>query len=124
MSYNISSWKTKKLENLIIPITSLYNHQRKDWHPSQPKITNVEINQITIDCCDGYIIGILKDGNIHVKRIQIVGEGSGTIMINIIEPALKQSTGELEAVLIWEKGDSVSKLHVINGELTETDIEL
>ena len=52
------------------------------------------------------------------------GEGSGTFYNWILKPALKQSEGILEAVLIWEGGDSIQWLTVKAGKVTERDIEL
>jgi len=63
MSCNIASWKTKKLKNLVIPLKFLYIRERTDWHPSQPKIINIETYEISIDCgCGQEIKGILKNG--------------------------------------------------------------
>ena len=125
MSYNIDTWKTKKIEGLVIPIKALFIHERKEWHPQQPKIVNVETNEVFIECGGGQeIYGILKDGNLHVTEFKMNGEGSGTFMNLILEPALKQSSGELEAVLVWEGGDSITHLSVSNGVLKSEIIEL
>jgi len=125
MSYNIDTWKTKKLENLVIPLKSLFIHEREDWHPNQPEIVNAETNEVSIECgCGQEIKAVLKNGNLHITELKIYGEGSGTLMNWIIEPALEQSTGELEAILIWEGGDSISKLSVINGVLKSENVEL
>lgn len=125
MSYNITTWKTKKLENFIIPFKSLYISERTDWHPKQPKIINMETNEVSISCgCGQKIKGILKDGNLHIKKIKMSGEGSGYFMDLIFEPSLKQSKGILEATLIWENGDSITSLSVIDGVLKEEDLDI
>ena len=125
MSYNIDTWKTKKLESLVIPLKSLFIHDRTDWHPSQPEIINAETNEVSIKCgCGQEIKAILKDGNLHITEFEIYGEGSETLMNWILEPALKQSTGKLEAVLVWEGGDSITRLSVNNGELKSENVEL
>lgn len=74
--------------------------------------------------CEQEIEGILKDGIIHVTRMKMSGEGSGIFKHEVLDNALKQSAGELEAVLIWEGGDTISNFHVKNGIIEETDIEL
>ena len=125
MSYNIDTWKTKKLEDLVIPLNSLFIHERKDWHPSQPEIINPETNEVLIECgCEQEIKAILKDVNLYITEFEIYGEGSGTLMDWILEPALKQNSGELEAVLVWEDGDSITRLSVSNGILRHEVIQL
>ncbi len=125
MSYNIDTFKVKKLENLIIPLKAFFKHERTDWHPEQPRIVNAETMEIVMECgCEQLIKGILKDGAIHVTELQMYGEGSGTFKGWILDEALKQSTGELEAVLVWEGGDSITRLIVSDGVVTETKVEL
>ena len=116
MSYNIDTWKTKKLENLTIPLKAFFKHERTDWHPKQPEIVNAETMEIEMECgCEQLIKGTLKDGIIHVTELEMYGEGSGTFKGWILDEALKQSKGELEAVLVWEGGDSITRLKVKDG---------
>lgn len=125
MSYNISSWKTKKMENLVIPVDSFYKHKRTDWHPGHPVIINSETMEVEMECgIEQSIKGILKDGMIHVTELEMDGEGSGTFRSFILDGALKESKGEMEAVLIWEGGDSITKLTVKDGVLEEIKIDL
>jgi hypothetical protein len=125
MSYNIDTWKTKKLENLFIPIKALYDGVNENWKPDQPKILNAETMEVEIyGGCGQTIKGILKDGMLSVTKINMGGEGSGRYMYEIINPALKQSTGELEAVCVWEGGDSITRLTVKDGEVNEEGIDL
>lgn len=119
MSYNIDSWKTKKINNLVIPIKAFEKYIK-----IEPKITNIDTNEILIEIGEGVITGNLKDKEIHVKKILIRGEGSGHIMNDIIQPVLEESTGELEAILIWESGDSITKETLINGKYKSTIHEL
>jgi hypothetical protein len=125
MSYNISKWKTKKLENLTIPLTAFYKHERTDWHPNEPVITNAEISEVRLKCgCEQSIKGILKDGLLTVTEFEMSGEGSGTFYAFILRPALAESTGRLEAVMIWEGGDSIKKLTAVDGVVEVEDVEL
>lgn len=125
MSYNISTWKTIKLENLTIPLKSLYEIERKDWLPEQPKIIDSETNAVRIDGgCDQHIFGILTDEILTVTKLVITGEGSGSFMTEVFNNAFKQSKGELEAILIWEGGDSITKLTIKDGVIDETAYEL
>jgi hypothetical protein len=121
MSYNIDNWKTKKLEGLVIPLDAFFIHEREDWHP---KLIFGQYGD-TLNCgCEQEIKGFLKGGNFHVGEFNMSGEGSGTFYNWILEPALTQSTGKLDATLIWEGGDSVTRLTVINGELKSENIDL
>jgi hypothetical protein len=125
MSYNIDRWKTKKLEGLTIPLAAFYKHPRKDWHPKQPILTDPEAGAVELRCgCEQHIKGVLKDGRLMVTEFDMTGEGSGTFYRDILEPALKESVGTLEAVLIWEGGDSVNRLMVKDGKVETEDIEL
>ena len=123
MSYNVSTWKTKKIENLVIPLSEFYISERKDWHPTQPILQ--EDNSFILECgCEQEIKGKLTDGLLEVLGLDMSGEGSGTFMSYVLEHALSKSTGYLEAILIWEGGDSIEKLIVNNGEISREDIEL
>jgi len=124
MSYNIDTWKTKKLENLVIPIDAFFESESTDWHP-KITISDMVTNEVELDCgCGQTIKGILKDKLLYVSKLEIYGEGSGSLMNYVLNHALEESTGELDAILIWEGGDSITRLKVINGELTEEDVEL
>ena len=124
MSYNISTCKIKKLENLIIPIKALYECTTVNKAES-PVITNIETNEVKISCgCGQLIKGTISDGNLNVTSLDLSGEGSGTMMEDLFIPVLKKSTGKFEALLIWEGGDSVTKITVKDGEVTEEGVEL
>ncbi len=124
MSTNITSFKVKKLENLVIPMTAFYESEEKDWHPSHAKVIDPEKNTVQLDCgCGQTIDGVLQDGNLHVTKLYMSGEGSGNFFAFILEPALHKSSGILQASLIWE-GESLEKLDVNNGKVTKENIEL
>ena len=128
MSYNIDRWITKKLDNLIIPLAALYDESiREGWKPDKPVIESTD-NGIKVSiylCEDGEIEGeLLPDNMLAVTRIKVRGESSGNIFYEVVEPALRKSTGKLEAVLIWESGDSISRLKVLDGVVTQEQVEL
>ncbi len=124
MSYNIDTWKTKKLENLNIPISAFYKHQRDDWHPNK-NMLDIDTKEIELECGCGQIIkGTLNNDILIVSEFKMHGEGSGTFKRLILDEALKESTGELEAVLVWEGGDSITRLIVKDGEISELEVEL
>jgi hypothetical protein len=124
MGYNIDNWKTKKLDNLTVPLAAFYRHERKDWHP-KAVIRTPESDAVSLECgCGQQIVGTLNDGILTVTDFEMTGEGSGTFYHWILEPALKESKGTLEAVLVWEGGDSINKLKVKDGKVTSEEIEL
>lgn len=125
MGYNIDNWKTKKLDSLLIPYAAFFRHARRDWHPKEPVMININTGELSLACgCEQSIHGFLRDGQFEVSKFEMSGEGSGTFYHWILRPALQESKGTLEAVLIWEGGDSINSLKVKNGKVTETDIEL
>lgn len=127
MSNNIESWKTKKLENLAIPLSALYGDEDAYWNPDKPEIEGIEDNEIRVSihvCEDGDITGRIRlDNTIFVDSIKLRGESSGHMFFYTVEPALHKSTGILEAVLIWESSD-ITRLIVHDGQVTQENIEL
>jgi len=123
MSYNITSWKTKVLIDLKIPVESLYKHQRTDWHPQAEELEGA-LHKFHVASEGSYIMGDVVDGMINVADIHLCDEGSGIAWDWIIKPALKDSKGKLIAIRIWEGGDSIDKLTVLDGVITEEEIEL
>jgi hypothetical protein len=134
MGYNISQWKTKRLENLVIPFSALYDESlRKDWLPEKPVITEPAGDGefiLTIECgCYQKIVGFaVKEGElitaIQVTSFEMHGEGSGTFWHEVLKQALEKSTGTLKAVRIWEDGDYIDRLSVKDGVITETEVKL
>jgi hypothetical protein len=112
MSYNLDNFKVKELENFRIPVK---NFTKKDF--GKPKI-DLETNEIEFESKMseiGEIKGKLVDGFVEVKKINIYGDGSGYFMNTVGDELLKNSTGTLVATLVWEDGDSVERLTIIDG---------
>jgi len=136
MSYNVTTWKTKKLRNLTIPVNALF--AVPDW----------QLNQSVDDGLGGtfaqrwgksYIKGALvgepvtqRNGflppdstqMLAVDEISASGDGSGSLLWKVINPALEKGKGRLVAVRIWEGGDSVDRLVVVDGDVNEQDVDL
>jgi hypothetical protein len=126
MSYNIDTWKTKTLENLVIPVAALYPKTgRADWLPNKPTI-DFETGDVTIEGgSEGFRIkGKMVGTDIHVTNISNSGEGSGSFENYVLTEALKQSKGTLIASRVWEGGDTIDKLTVIDGVVTEENVEI
>uniref|UniRef100_A0A6H1ZN20 Uncharacterized protein n=1 Tax=viral metagenome TaxID=1070528 RepID=A0A6H1ZN20_9ZZZZ len=122
MSYNIDRWKVKKLKNLCIPVLSFFTNPRKDWHPEKEYD---EEGILTLSFGErAEIKGKVENKILLVSNIEFSGACSGTSMFWILEPALKDSTGELIASCVWEGGDSINRLIVKDGKVTWKDITI
>jgi len=118
MSYNIDTFKVKKLENLSIPFADLMANEYCNR-------TNEDDGSITLcygEACEvkGYLVGDM----VNVKSIDWSGEGSGNDMHDTLEPALKNSIGEFVASCVWEGGDSINQLVVNDGNVAWNDIDI
>ena len=40
MSYNCTTFKLKEINDFIIPLESLFKHDREDWHPTREDLEN------------------------------------------------------------------------------------
>lgn len=129
MSYNIDTWKTKECTDLKILRTALYDLNadltRGRWN-LKPPVVNIDDGSFVINSEPLHMSGFMKpnDPYFYVSEINLSNEGSGTFYHNILLPALKQSTGRLIATLVWEGGDSITKITAINGVILEEKIEL
>ena len=126
MSYNVDNWRTKELVDLVIPVSSLFKHQRKDWHPKKERHKDGSFSFIVIG--ESYISGTIELVDncemLRVTHIQASGVGSGTALDWIIEPALADSRGKLVASRVWRGGDSIDRLTAIDGVVSSEPIEI
>jgi hypothetical protein len=121
MSHNIDTFKLKKLENFSFPIKSLYKSERQDWHPR--RIDNDD-GAVTFASMGTELSGTVEDDTFHMAEISCYGEGSGTVMREMLEPAFADSKGTLIASCVWEGGDNIDRLEVVGGEVKWIDIEI
>jgi hypothetical protein len=120
MSYNITMFKVKRLESLRIPVSAV-SSATPGWEPVREDNAG-ETAFFTMD--ESRIAGRIISNTLHVSNIFCHGEGSGYSMDKWIEPALKQSIGFLEAVCIWEDGDTINRLTCADGVVQWDNIEL
>lgn len=120
MSYNISRWITKKIDDLSIPISAFapISCEEDAWHYADDGTATWEGSAEIFE-----ISGKVQDGRLQVTDMRLFGEGSGWSYQELKE-ILKQSTGELIATQVWEGGDSVMRIYVINGDVREREVEL
>lgn len=128
--YDISTWKTKELDNLSIPMASLFKPDRIAWKPTKSRYDNgsfLFLFELAGKC---YIKGTIdtayadKGAILRVSDIHVSGECSGTVLRWVIEPALVDSRGKLVASLVWEGGHSIDRLTVIDGVVSLRKIEI
>jgi hypothetical protein len=128
MSYNVDQWKTKELENLRIPLAMLRIDHGSGWNlDEQPDESPAAsgLIPVTFSIGEGGIIrGFCIGDDLCVTEIKFRGACSGTAIAKIVEPALAKSTGKLVAVRIWESGDYIDRLEVVDGVITESEVEL
>ena len=126
MSYNITKQKINKIDNLKIDLLSLYKDEKySDWI-QKPTIIDFESKEVEIEGGCGQIIkGILDmDDVLEITSVFLEGEGSGSFMRYIFLPALEDSKGTLDINFIWEGGDSISNLLVVDGLISESEISI
>lgn len=122
MSYNIDTFILKELRDVSFPVSALYTYHRSQFHPER---TNNYDGTVRFGDEEGAALtGTIKDDVFYMTDIECTGEGSGSFMDYILEPALKQSKGVLRASCVWEGGDSINKLLVEDGEVDWIDIEI
>ena len=136
MGYDVTTWKTKELQNLTIPVNALF--AVPDWQPNQ-SVDDGLGGAFTLRWGESYIKGTLvgepvtrRNGflppdstqMLEVDEISVHGDGSGYLLWKVIKPALEKSKGRLVAVRIWEGGDSVDRLVVVDGDVNEEDVDL
>ena len=118
MSYNIDTFKVKRLVDLEIPFADLIACKYCNVENEDDGSTTVSYGEFCT------IKGRLAGAMLYVESIDWYGEGSGNNMYNILEPALQKSTGELIVSLVWEGGDSVNQLIVNNGNVIWRNIDI
>ncbi len=121
MSYNIDTFKLKTLDGLSFPVAALYKNPRENWHPEREDgedgvtvFTNMETE----------LRGKVEGERYHVTSISCCGEGSGTVMNDMLEPAFAESAGHLVASCVWEGGDCINRIEVHDGTVFWADIEI
>lgn len=142
MSFNITTWKTKRIENLVISLRKLYDVPKdllaSGWSVSDPTLNMRHLTQegnivltITSDVdlpekftIRGQLRELLraKEARFLVQEIRLEGEGSGTFWHRILGPTLEDSTGLLEALLVWESGTSVDYTTFTDGKQTTRNL--
>jgi hypothetical protein len=117
MSYNIDTWRTKTLEDLVIPMDAIKALPYVEISNNEDE---VHIGGTT-DCFE--MVGLWDNGMLSVEKIEYSGEGSGHCW-DAFKNMLSKSTGNLVAAQVWEGGDSITRLTVKDGVVSEENVEI
>lgn len=122
MSYNIDNWTTKELRDFRIALEAL---AEEEDYIDAPEV-NLKTGVLTfMGCAGGFEIrGKPEGGYLLVETITNYGSASGTLQEYLEEDVLPNSTGYLRAILVWEGGDSITRLIVNNGEVSNEEVEI
>ena len=117
MSYNISSFLVKKIDNFGIPMSAF---EGKPYTTVTYPVSGMV--EIQVDEHDG-IRGTLGNGIVMVEHVDLGGSGSGHAFEDVVMPALKESAGQFKARIVWEGGDTIEMLTVVNGVVTRKNLD-
>ena len=118
MSYNVTGFAIKKLDNFTLPYAKVLEMSE-----------GISVTNIEEDGNDGTttfddfpvegmeIVGTLDGERLNVTDISYRGEYSGTYW-DEFEELLTQSIGTLKARIVWEGGDTVEVVTIANGVVT------
>ena len=132
MSYNITSFKLKNLA-LALPLT--FDFQA--WLASQPESAgvrwcrddgegiqaNLARNTWTLPLSGHELAGNIEGDKLVVTGLECYGEGSGHIYSDVVLPLFEDFKGSLQAIVVWEGGDTVNRLTIEDGNAKEEEID-
>lgn len=142
MSYNITNMKVSKVSlrlpldfNFMEWIAGLperdergYENIGQRWVLEDPTTISSNLANRTWKLSlfgddDKVIKGIIEDNAYVATALEYwSSDGSGILYNDILIPLFKEFRGTLEAVVVWEKGDSIKRLNVHDGIVEETEI--
>lgn len=142
MSYNITSMKVSKV-SLTLPlrfdfmkwITEQpsrdergYENFGRKWLLKDPVAILANLAEGTWKLSlfgedDKVIKGIIEGDTLVATELEYwSGDGSGHLYSDVLIPLFEEFKGTLEAIVVWERGDSVKRLSIHDGIVEETDI--
>lgn len=129
---NILVWKTIKIAKLTMPYPNPFSvgALREQGHQvdieTEPCPGYIDAERIAIRLCElgeisGHALIAPRPGftEVQIRHIDLSGERSGSAFTEIVMPWLRQSHGQLEAVLVWE-GGAIQRITVDDGRLVTT----
>jgi len=123
MSTNIDHWETLKLDEFRLPLASLRHPRYSMEVEYMGQLGRGQAVRVTGPAEGFEVVGILIDGVLHVDKIVLYGEFSGTYYFDTLEDALRQSKGTLTATLAWMEGERIQHLKVVDGVIRDAEKE-
>lgn len=140
MSYNITAWKIQHF-HLELPLTFDF----QSWVQSQPRrdekgyentgrrwcledgdsdvLINLAASTWKLSMSGKELSGIIKDDKLIAETLNSwTSDGSGILYNDILIPLFKEFKGNLEALVIWEGGDSLYQVRINDGIVEETEL--
>lgn len=132
MSYNITSFKMKHID-MTLPLTFDF----QEWLASQPESAgvrwcrddkdgvqaNLARNTWILPLSGQEISGNIQGDKLVVTRLECSSVGSGHIYSDIVLPLFKAFQGNLNAIVVWEGGDTVNRLTIDQGTAKEEEVD-
>lgn len=109
MSYEITHTLVAELSELSLP----YN----------PNLYRKGGGLLELPLGESALRGELEGDRVKVTVVDIYGSGSRGCLTTL-KTLLTMSTGRLDLIIIWEGGDSISRLRSVDGSVTEEPIDL
>ena len=123
MSYNIDTWKLKKVD-LILP--KGFNMETF----SERAFGQIEVNSNLEDWEYNWddeglgIKGKITNKGLEVTDIQCRGEGSGNDYYDLLVPLVQKFNGYVEAGTVWEGGDTIAKITIDKAGEHSEEVEI
>lgn len=124
MSYNVSNFSVKEISLKFPPNFLDLIRLEGDWDYFKIEL-GLDKKWSCNEGGEGLVMnGVIDDDGWYiVEELECYGEGSGNDY-SLLEAILKNSKGTLKAITTWEGGDSINKLIVEDGEITDTDLDI
>lgn len=119
MSYNISAWHTRKLDNFRVNLDALCAQEWAAVRVLPGDLLSVTLNDS--EECEIFGRDMIGDALI-VEEINLSGEGSGRFWETFEKFLRENSAGYANFLIVWEDGDEVWELIVNEGVITENDL--
>lgn len=130
MSYNITDFRLKEV-NLVLPkgfdIQKFSKDATKYENEARGKIdvaTNLKSWNYNENGEGLEMEGIITKESFEVKHLSCRGEFSGNDYEELLKPLFEKFKGDLKASIVWEGGDSITRVTIKKGIVKEREIEI
>lgn len=139
MSYNITAMKVHSL-HLELPLTFDFRqwveglpfytedgleNVGKRWILADEHIflaSNLAQGTWKLDLGGQTLRGIIDNDCLSLISLTWTGDGSGYYYSDILLPLFNQFKGSMDVLVIWEGGDTVQEVHIVDGQIEAKEI--